>query len=1311
MADINGTEGDDYLDGGSGPDRIRGGRGKDVIFGWDGDDELFGDEEDDYLVGGIGNDRLYGGDGADELSGLDGDDVLRGEAGADELSGGSGSDDIEGGDGDDQIEGDSFASSIYGDGDDRIDGGQGKDDIHGGGGNDVLLGGTENDYLRGGAGEDYLDAGAGDDYLSGFGEESYGFDQHRDTLLAGEGNDNITVGYGDTVDGGSGVDTIYLFMYGWAAGGVTADLRNLAGNGTITIGGATITGIEYVSGISLTQYDDKVIAGLIPSGLDGIRMDGWGGNDELTGTAAVDNISGGDGDDIIWGGGGLNPAYYPSGDRLRGDAGNDVIHIGQDDAEATGGDGNDVIYGGAGTDSIYGENGSDRLSGADGNDGILGGWGADTIDGGKGSDFLDGGDGDDRLDGGTGADSMDGGEGFDIFVVDDAGDQVRDGEGLGLVETSLASYVLPLYLDNLTGTNSGPGGGQTLRGNFLANRILGSAGNDVISGLEGDDLLAGGAGDDFLTGGSGRDLLVGGALSGTELIANGSFETQDGNNSSEAFIRASGTYENGFASRKTQTLFGWQSATASPIELAIENYNTAFAAGDGAAAIDMESGTGENQSLFQDISGIPQGTLLVLNFTAAKAITSWFSTTSSATAVMEVLWNGVVVATITPQTIYMQQYSLVVAAAASGTGAGGANRLEFRELGAGSDGRGTMLDSVSLRAVADGTADVPNGGDTADYSQETGTGNVLVNLQSVAVSDPSGQMLGAREARDSHGALDSLWGIENVKTGAGDDRVYGDERANRIETGAGSDSLIGGAGNDMLIAGAGADFVDGGDGSDTVDGGEGDDTLQGGAGYDVLIGGPGNDWIDGGAGDDMMTGGTGDDVYVVDSAGDSVVETSGEGTDEVRTALAVYSLDALPNVENLSAIYGVDHDLRGNASNNVVTGLGGSDVIRLQGGGDDSAVGGGGNDQIFYGAAFTAADSTDGGAGTDVLVLQGDYVVTLAAGSLTNVEYLSLQSGSSTRYEKNLPLASHDYNITFVDANVAAGERFIVNASQLLAGEDFTFNGGAESNGSFLVYGGFGADVLTGGAGHDVFHFEGSRWGSGDSVNGGAGADSMVIRAGSGVHHIEFSETQLTSVESISVSDRFGLGQASLPSYEMVLANGNVAAGATLIVNGSTMLDPGQFIDVDGSAVRDGHLKLYGGAGGDTLIGGAGDDLIFAAGGADRMTGGEGQDTFQFRSLSDSTASAPDEILDFVSGVDKIDLGFIDANSNAAGNQAFTFVGTAFSGAAGELRAYQDSESGAWYVEGDVDGDGNADLVIVVTVQHPNPLVATDFML
>ncbi|HEX8469371.1 MAG TPA: M10 family metallopeptidase C-terminal domain-containing protein [Allosphingosinicella sp.] len=412
-------------------------------------------------------------------------------------------------------------------------------------------------------------------------------------------------------------------------------------------------------------------------------------------------------------------------------------------------------------------------------------------------------------------------------------------------------------------------------------------------------------------------------------------------------------------------------------------------------------------------------------------------------------------------------------------------------------------------------------------------------------------------------------------------------------------------------------------------------------------------------------------------------------------------------IENATGGSGND-TLRGNFAANILNGGSGADLILLQDGGNDTALGGDGDDQVYYGAAFTSADSSDGGAGTDVLILQGNYAVTMAANSLKNFEYLSLQSGSSTRYQ-DLAGNTYSYNVTFVDENVAAGQKFIVNAQSLLAGESFTFNGAAEKDGNFLVYGGYGADTLTGGSGSDVFHFEGTRWGAGDVVNGGDGLDAVVIRATSGMNTIVFGASQLTNIESISVSERYALGSAALPSYDLTLANGNVAPGKTLIVNGSSLLNSAQVINVDGSAVHDGNLKLYGGAGGDKLIGGDGSDLIYAGGGTDKMTGGGGADTFQLRDVADSSVSSPDSILDFVSGVDKIDLHYIDADANTAGDQAFTFVGAAaFSGngSAGQLRAYENS--GTWVVEGDVNGDGAADFQIIVTTA--SPLVGSDFI-
>ncbi len=410
----------------------------------------------------------------------------------------------------------------------------------------------------------------------------------------------------------------------------------------------------------------------------------------------------------------------------------------------------------------------------------------------------------------------------------------------------------------------------------------------------------------------------------------------------------------------------------------------------------------------------------------------------------------------------------------------------------------------------------------------------------------------------------------------------------------------------------------------------------------------------------------------------------------------------------VTGVAGPDDKLMGDDGGNTIKGAEHSDQFLLQQGGEDIARGGGGNDVIYVGAALSADDVFDGGAGRDAIVLQGNVTARLTDSNLVGIESISLQSGANIRFGDTAN-NFYDFDITTADGNVAAGQQLIVNAQSLRAGEDFTFDGSAETDGRFLVYGGHGVDDLTGGGGVDVFFFEGQRWGAGDKVDGGGGRDSLVISGGNGVTRILFEADSFTRIESISLNNRFATDASQKPSYELVLDNGNVAPGGTLIVNGSS-IQAGQFVSVDGKAVQGGNLILFGGQGGDRLVGGAGADVLVGAAGRDSLAGGAGADSFRYDLAADSLAASRDEILDFQSGVDKIDLSRIDANSGAVGNQAFSWIGSnAFTNVAGQLRAFQ--SGGQWIVEGDTDGDGNADLVISVSTQGLRPLVQVDFQL
>ena len=149
---------------------------------------------------------------------------------------------------------------------------------------------------------------------------------------------------------------------------------------------------------------------------------------------------------------------------------------------------------------------------------------------------------------------------------------------------------------------------------------------------------------------------------------------------------------------------------------------------------------------------------------------------------------------------------------------------------------------------------------------------------------------------------------------------------------------------------------------------------------------------------------------------------------------------------------------------------------------------------------------------------------------------------------------------------------------------------------------------------------------------------------------------------------------------------------------GNDVLDGGTGNDVlDGGAGNDtldggtGNDVLRGGAGNDVLIGGTGDDVLDGGIGNDVMTGGTGADIFRFADLGGT-----DTIADFRRGQDRIDLSGLDAITGGS-RDAFSFVGgSAFGNVAGELRSY--SANGAFFLAGDVNGDGVADFVIQTSV-------------
>jgi Ca2+-binding RTX toxin-like protein len=282
----------------------------------------------------------------------------------------------------------------------------------------VLVADITSINIRGGSGANTIDLSGvaaadftgltGVSITGGDGDDSItGTVDFNDTIIAGDGNDTITVGIGQTfVDGGDGHDTITAGEGDdTIEGGDGHDLITTgAGNDLVRAGDGndTVSGEDGDDTIDAGDGDDLINGN---AGLDNIN--GGFGNDMLMGDADDDTIFGGAGEDIIGGGDGNDSLVGNSqNDIISGEAGDDSISAGSGADIVTGGDGNDFINGQGGDDTLDGENGNDLAYGGGGDDVVSGGDGDDTLIGNSGADTLLGDNGRDSLVGGTGSDRL-----------------------------------------------------------------------------------------------------------------------------------------------------------------------------------------------------------------------------------------------------------------------------------------------------------------------------------------------------------------------------------------------------------------------------------------------------------------------------------------------------------------------------------------------------------------------------------------------------------------------------------------------------------------------------------------------------------------------------------------------------------------------------------------------------------------------------------------------------------------------------------------------------------------------------------------
>ncbi|MFI0849676.1 beta strand repeat-containing protein [Mesorhizobium sp. IMUNJ 23232] len=804
--------------------------------------------------------------------------------------------------------------------------------------------------------------------------------------LNGFGGDDILRGLGgaDALDGGEGIDTA---DYSASSAAVFIDRIN----GTAEGGDAQGDGFTSVENFIGSGLGDGFLG---DNGAN--RIDGGSGNDTIFGLGGNDVLIGGFGGDIIGGGDGIDSADYQNSDvgviidllngtASGGHAAGDIITGIENLRGSVFGD---MLNGDNADNRLEGSGGEDIISGLGGNDRLFGGTDFDTLSGGDQNDFLTGGGGSDVLDGGAGIDAADYSTSFNGVTVKLTGGLGDSGFGAG----GDADGDFLIGIENIQGSLQD----DTLEGDTLANAMNGLTGDDTLRGLAGNDVLAGQVGSDTIDGGEGIDTAAydssGAGVTISLLLA----IAQSGDAQGDTLIN-------------------------------IENVN-------GSGFADIISGDGADNRLL-GLNGSDE----LNGFSGNDAL----------------------------------------------DGGGGIDRLSGGDgddtLVGGADGDDLFGDDDNDILVGGAGADHLNGGDgfdIADYSASSAGVDVSLSEDTTTTRQSRAVALNAAEGGDAEG--DILNNIEQVIGSAFSDNLDGDAGANKLIGGDSGDTLDGFAGSDTLDGGAGGDILRGGEGNDlyivtatdsiieaagegTADRaaalesftlGNGDNieilstantklttaiNLTGNTLKQEILGNAGfNILHTGGGAADVMKGLGGDDIYRVFNSGDVVVETAGNGSDTVVTAVD-YKLSASAEIENMftngstgtSAI-----DLTGNALRQEIAGNAGANILHDGGAGAADVMRGfGGNDtyRVFNVGDILIELASEGTA--DKVIAAVDYKLG------TGVQVEILQTNGST-------------GTSAIDLT---GNEF---------GQQITGNAGANR-----IEGKGGIDTLRGGSGADTFVF------------------------------------------------------------------------------------------------------------------------------------------------------------------------------------------------------------------------------------------------
>lgn len=739
---------------------------------------------------------------------------------------------------------------------------------------------------------------------------------------------------------------------------------------------------------------------------------------------------------------------------------------------------------------------------------------------------------------------------------------------------------------------------------------------------------------------------TGAAVDPGNLLTNGSFET-------------AATIANA-SNEVLDEIVGWQSS-ANNFEFWKSGYN-GVAAADGATYIEMDA---ERGTIYQDVKTTAGQTY---DLTFAFSGRPGFIESSK----MEVLWNGVVVSTISPFDAGFRAYSFTV------TGTGGNDVLSFRSLATDTDAAGGLLDHVVLKAEATAAANlIANGNMESPVLPGSVSSQTFSNAQMddwtnagadkvVIAKEMGSQTLDL----DPSAAPDALY--QDIQTISG--QVY-TLSFDAIATVAGT------SGFDVLWNGVKIETID----PSTTALQRFNFAVQGTGGLDRLT-------FRELAGQNDQLGSYVDNVTLVEGlvaplTANLLANGNMENPQLPDTALK----QTLTNEQSIGW-------KNGGSDNVVLVKHQGSQMLAL----DPQRTA----DELYqlvqtsasqvYALSFDAIGTAARSSAFDVLwngvkiaaidpgmtSLQHFTFRVTGTGGLDKLSFreIARQTNSVGAYLDNVSLIASVVNPQAVRSDGHEGNHILgasaadiingtINMDHVQAGRgNDTINaaGGNDvieaERGNDLIDGSFGADLIDGGVGKDTVTFQNATSGviasllSGEGTRGDAMGDTYI--------NVEYFIG--SAYDDVLILGNLGGGLEGLAGNDKLYGgSGNDAllggAGDDALHGGAAndKLDGQEDNDIlfgdtgnDVLSGGDGSDELFGGDGADQLDGGTGVDLLNGGAGADRLTGGLGDDTFQFSARTE--------------GGDKI----TDFSSAATGNDdSFSFVGSAFGLTVGDFTA------------------------------------------